>query len=871
MRKILAIIVLHFVLSVSFGAAQNIIITSHDSHKQLNNDDSLFAGTAITEPGVCLALSGGGARGLAQIGVLEVLEENNIPIKFVAGTSMGAIVGGLYCSGYSAAEIHGLLKQIDWSELFSSAPIRSSILASAKGHPEKALLKIGFEKWRPALPRGITAGQKLSNLLTQLCYRAGVRSTISFDFLEPPFRATATDLVTGRLEVISSGDLAEAMRASMSFPVGFTPVATEGKLFVDGGLINPVPVDLCRNIAGGPVIAVNTTAPLLPVEEISDAIDMANQSTTVMSLPILQKQLSQADIVISPDLGYHKSFDFEDIEKVIDAGREATIKLLPAIKQSLENKAAVSAKEFKIADVRVSGLKSMPQNFILAGINDSSSLSKQDIENNLRRIESTGYIKNARAELIPVTSSYDLVYVLEDNPRIKGFAFSGLTVISPQTILKQMKSEAGQVANSNMLREDSKSIERLYANSGFTLARVMMPEVDPKTGIVSIIVDEGRINNFAVKGNERTKDWVVLRDMELHKNELFTARKAQQSLDNLYATGLFETVKLTAEPYTRGVNLNVKVEEKSFDYLRAGARYDNEYKAAGFIDLVAANIFGTGNEANLSSQLGERKRAYQLNIKADRIFKTYLTYRLSLVHSLFKRNYYIDHESVGFLKEMSTGMEFEIGQHFKRLGKLSAVFSLYRHIYDSPSEPGSADRRQASIAIRSLVDTFNSLPFPETGKLHQFELEFARDIFGGQMLFTKFYTGIEAYYPLVNRLNFHPRAELGFFTRIPPYFKQFTLGGRNSFYGLYSDEYVGAKVFDGSFELRQRLTDYLFITGRYDFGKVWNKLESIRFDELQHAIGGSIIFKTLIGPVGLAYGRTSEGLAAFYFYAGYDY
>lgn len=858
-------------LSVSLNADQRLIITSHSSDNQLNYSDTSIARASFTEPGVCLALSGGGARGLAQIGVLEVLEENNIPIKFVAGTSMGAIVGGLYCSGYTAKELHELVKNIDWRELFSSAPIRSSILTSAKGRSEKALVKIGFEKWRPALPRGITAGQKLSNLLTRLCYRAGVRSTISFDFLNPPFRATATDLVSGRLEVISSGDLAEAMRASMSFPVGFTPVATGGKLYVDGGLVNPVPVDLCRNVAGGPVIAVNTTAPLLPVDEISDAIDMANQSTTVMSLSNLNKQLSQAEIVIAPDLGYHKSFDFENIEDVINAGRQATIELLPFIRQSLNAETAVSPKEFEITGTYVTGLKNLPESYFRANLNDSTFLSRYDIEENLRAIEKTGFVSGVHAELVPTSSSYDLIYVVEDNPRIRGFAFSGMTVISPQTILKQMKSEIGQVANYNVLLDDSKNIERLYANSGYTLARVLQLRVDPKTGIVSIAVDEGRIHNISVKGNERTKNWVVFRDMQLHEDDLFKAGKAQQSLDNLYATGLFETVKLTAQPHTPGVDIDVKVEEKSFDYLRAGARYDNEYKAAGFVDLVASNIVGTGNEAYLSCQLGERRRAYQLTAKADRIFRTYLTYRLSLNHLLFKRNYYIDHERAGFLNEMSTGMEFEIGQHFARLGKVSAVFGLYRHIYNTPSELHSTDRRQVSIAIRSLVDTFNSLPIPERGKLHQFELEFSRDILGGELLYTKFYTSIEAYYPLVHGLNFHPRAELGFFNTTPPYFKQFTLGGRNSFYGLFSDEYLGAKILDGSFELRQKLTDYLYITGRYDLGKVWNKLESIRLDQLEHAIGGSLFLKTVIGPVGIAYGRTSGGLDAFYFYAGYDY
>jgi outer membrane protein assembly factor BamA len=406
---------------------------------------------------------------------------------------------------------------------------------------------------------------------------------------------------------------------------------------------------------------------------------------------------------------------------------------------------------------------------------------------------------------------------------------------------------------------------------GYTLARVKTPQIDKSTGIVSIVVDEGRINDINITGNERTKYWTVIRDFHLDKGKLFDSKKAQRSLDDLYATGLFETVKLTAQPRESGVDLTIKVEEKSFDYLRAGARYDNEYRSAGFVDLVGANLFGTGNEVYLSGQSGEKKRSYQINAKADRIFKTYLTYKLSFAHSLFKRNYYIDNEHVRNLKEMSTGLEFEVGQQFPRLGKLSAAINMSRHIYDSPFETYRADKRLTLISIRSTVDTYDFLPLPESGKLNFTEFEMASDILGGEIIYTKFYSSLEAYYPLVSGFNFHPRVEVGFFNRTPPYFKQFFLGGRNGFYGLHEHEFSGAKIMGGSLEMRKRITEHLYITGRYDFGEVWNKLQSIRFDQLQHGFGGSVILKTILGPIGVSYGRTTEGLDAVYFYAGYDY
>ena len=391
------------------------------------------------------------------------------------------------------------------------------------------------------------------------------------------------------------------------------------------------------------------------------------------------------------------------------------------------------------------------------------------------------------------------------------------------------------------------------------------------TGNISININEGNINKIMIEGNSRTRAWVIMRDFHLKQGDLFTSGKVQRSIDDLYATGLFSTVKLTAQPCSAGVDLTIKVEEKSFDYLRLGFRYDNEYKTAGFVDLVGNNIFGTGNEIYLSGQFGEKKRGVLFNMKADRIFKSYLTYRLSLSYLLFERNYYIKHEYVRSLNEEATGIEFEIGQQFPSLGKLSAILNFSRHINDTPFSIRAADRNRASLSIRSLVDTFNSLPIPESGKLHYFDLEFASDVLGGEMVYTRFYTSIEAYYPRHGGLNFHPRAELGSFSRTPPYFKLFSLGGRNSFYGLHEHELTGEKIFSGSVEFRQEITDYLYTGVRYDFGQVWTKLQSIKFDELQHGLGSSLILKTLIGPVGIAYGRTTEGQSAFYFYAGYDY
>jgi len=481
---------------------------------------------------------------------------------------------------------------------------------------------------------------------------------------------------------------------------------------------------------------------------------------------------------------------------------------LPYIKEALKKEETASDRLFEISATEIIGLKYLPKTFFHTTLDTGDTLRESEIKNNLAIILKSGYINNAKAELLKQSERYKIIYILQDNPRISGFSFSGLTLFSPQTVMNHIKSKPGQIANFNIFASDIKWIEKLYAGSGYTLASVEFPRID-KNGTVSIYINEGRINNIGIKGNSRTRDWVIIRDFHLHSGNIFTVEKAQRSLDDLYATGLFSTVKLTALPCSAGVDLLIKVEEKSFDYVRAGIRYDNEYKSAGFVDLVGDNIFGTGNEVYLSGQFGEKKRGGLFNIKADRILKTYLTYRLSFSYSIFERNYYIDHDYSHHLEEEATGIEFEIGQQFPRLGKLSAALNLSRHINDNPDGSKPIDRNRTSLSIRSLVDTFNSLPIPESGKLHYIDLEFAGDVLGGEMVYTRFHTSIEAYYPLYGGLNFHPRAELGFFNRTPPYFRLFSLGGRNSFYGLYEHELTGEKIFSGSMELRQRVAGFL--------------------------------------------------------------
>ncbi|HLG93755.1 MAG TPA: patatin-like phospholipase family protein, partial [candidate division Zixibacteria bacterium] len=174
-------------------------------------------------PKIGLALSGGGARGFAQIGVLQALEELGVRPDVIAGTSIGGVVGGLYACGYSPQELKQIVMRIDWGELFRDRPRRSTLFSTQKEGNESHFLSIRFEGLKPDIPLAVTTGQKVSNLFTDLTAAANLKAGFNFDRLPVPFRTLSVDLLSGDTVVFSSGDLAEALRATLGAPLAFVP------------------------------------------------------------------------------------------------------------------------------------------------------------------------------------------------------------------------------------------------------------------------------------------------------------------------------------------------------------------------------------------------------------------------------------------------------------------------------------------------------------------------------------------------------------------------------------------------------------------------------------------------------------------------
>ncbi|MGI3130117.1 patatin-like phospholipase family protein [Halopseudomonas pachastrellae] len=284
----------------------------------------ITSGWTLAEPlRTGLVLSGGGARGLAHIGVLKQLEEMNIPIHAIAGTSMGAVIGGLYAAGYSADELEALALELDWQETLSDTPQREAIPFRRKQDDRDFLVKqrLTFKDGELSFPLGLLQGQNMGVVLESLLVHTN--EIDDFDRLPIPFRAVATDIATGEAVVFDHGHLPLAIRASLALPGFFAPIEVNGRLLVDGVLSKNVPIDVARSMGVDRVIVVDIGTPLKSAGELTSVLDIMDQTTTLLTRANTERQLAtltSADLLLQPALGDMGFSSFDETRQAIDAG-----------------------------------------------------------------------------------------------------------------------------------------------------------------------------------------------------------------------------------------------------------------------------------------------------------------------------------------------------------------------------------------------------------------------------------------------------------------------------------------------------------------------------------------------------------------------
>jgi len=286
-------------------------------------------------PKICLVLSGGGARGAAHVGVIKVLEELRVPVHCIAGTSMGALVGASYATGTSVPEMQKITSEITTELLFKENPPRTERSMRRKVDDYRPFFgpELGLDSRGFGLPKGVVTGVQLETVLRRLSKAKGYHR---FDTLPIPFRAVATDLVTGKAVVFKEGELANVMRASMSVPGAVAPAEFDGMMLVDGMLTSNLPVETARAMGADIVIAVNVGTPLLKRENLTSILGVTGQMLSILTEQNVQTSLASlkpTDILISPELGDFSTGDFDNLEKIVPLGEQAARALAGRLSQ----------------------------------------------------------------------------------------------------------------------------------------------------------------------------------------------------------------------------------------------------------------------------------------------------------------------------------------------------------------------------------------------------------------------------------------------------------------------------------------------------------------------------------------------------------
>lgn len=381
-----------------------------------------------------VVLSGGGAKGFAHVGALKVLEEVGIPIDYIAGTSMGAVVGGLYAAGYSASMIDSLIQIQDWNHLMGDNVYRENLPASQRDRQNRYIFSLPYKvrikerSGKVTLPRGVYAGQNLYNLFLNMTI--GYQHEMDFDDLPIPFGCVAADVRSGKEIAIREGVLPLAIRASMAIPGVFTPVDRDSMLLIDGGVINNFPVDLVRSMGADIVIGINFPLDEKTIEKSRGSItEVTDQIWNFIGQQKRLRNIEDTDLLIAPDLHPYGSMDFQRpaINSIISRGEEATREKwddLISLKESLEAEGSLMGEKKKenpyigidtllIDEIRVEGVSKWDEEWILRWISvKGNKVTRKQLDEMTSRIYGSGWFSSVYYRL-DGDQPFDLVFSME--------------------------------------------------------------------------------------------------------------------------------------------------------------------------------------------------------------------------------------------------------------------------------------------------------------------------------------------------------------------------------------------------------------------------------------------------------------------------
>jgi len=373
-----------------------------------------FGQTNADRPKVSLTLSGGGAKGLAHVGLLHAIDSAGLPIDMITGTSMGAVIGAMYAVGYSAKQIDSVARYIDWDAIFSSTPDLRRVPADQKLEIEQQAFELKLKNGKVQIPTGIIESQELWLLLSELFLP--VYDKPEFSDFSIPFKCIATDVLTGEAVVHENGNITLAVRSSMAIPSVFTAIDLDGRRLIDGGVVRNFPVRDAKEMGADILIGVNVSTARIPAEQLSSALDILYQTAFISSSSEFQEERKLLDIFVDVDMGPYSAASFTSSDSIIERGRLAGLAYYPVFKRLADSLNAIypvnfnpcrlpTDQSFLVRGIEFEGLERTTRTSILErlGINTGDFVTAAHLSERIREVHSTRLYKS-------------VIYIAEPHP-----------------------------------------------------------------------------------------------------------------------------------------------------------------------------------------------------------------------------------------------------------------------------------------------------------------------------------------------------------------------------------------------------------------------------------------------------------------------
>ncbi len=832
-------------------------------------------------PKIALVLSGGGARGLAHIGAIRKLEEAGIKPDYIVATSMGAVIGGLYASGYSISEIDSTMRATDWDGILSvsAGSNRNRLFLDQKEMQDRSLVTLRFKNFEFIIPEAVSFGNKYIGVLQRMLWNSKYHCNDSFDSLRYIFRPVVTDLVSGKSISLEKGNMVRAIRASSTFPLRFPPVREKGMILVDGGILANLPVDHAKKFNPDIIIAVDVSSPLNKETAIDNPLTIADQVISLSMKIFSDSAAKHADILIKPDIGTISNLEFNKIDSLILMGEIATQSEFFDLKEIINKKTNSNFQDYVLA----TGLSEMIEKadtIVCRGLKDKDdkyfcskfrkfSDNRQDAVKKLLL-----NFPRYRKVLLSYNKLNNSIHLEarqfhKVDSIIVNFENRSITKKIIELFDNQLKNKEFDPYRKKKLEE---SVLNLLRENDYSFASITEFYSDSIGGNIHLSLDAGRLKHIIIKGNEETPEFMVLRELLLKEGDIITADRLVESWYNLISTGLYSDVQFKVDCSNEITDkiLIISVKERGSQMISIGASTDNERKLKFGLDLIQENLMNLGSRLSMRLVAGDRDQKVNLMLSIPRIFSTLFTSRIS---GYAERKEYYEYKTVteiptndyrkeesGEFSEERYGFKAAAGTRIQKNGIFDIELRLEKQrFYNLAQRIVPEFYALSTIKVKTLFDSEDDSYFPREGRLLKISLESTIYRESSSSGFSK------AEYYHANNYSFGDntiRSSIffGYADKTLPVPEFFSIGGIDDFFGFREDESRGRQKIRASLEYRRLMPFQLFfdtyMSLRYDIGSVWTNPESIQINDLKHGVGFKIAFDTPLGPASFATGKS---------------